>query len=77
MKLSYEELDALNMTENWFGGSINRMDLFVADIRKSVMNDLTDEGFLRKKFIGWEITRKGRNTLRDKNITHYTDTRTG
>ena len=75
MKLLTEEIDALNMTRNWFGGLINKLDLFVADIENSTMRDLQDMGLLRKKFFGWEITREGKQELKRRNINHYTDTR--
>ena len=75
MKLDSEEIDALNMTENWFGGSIGPLDIFVASIRKSVMTDLVESKHLRKKWLGWEITRKGKEALDKRGITSYSDTR--
>jgi hypothetical protein len=68
-------LDALNVTLHWFGGSINRMDIFVASIEGRVMRDLVDSGHLRKRFFGWEITSKGREALEEADIHCFEDTR--
>lgn len=70
-----DELDALNVTSRWFGGSINRLDIFVASIDASVMKDLVDQGLLRSKIFGWEITKLGRQTLEKFNINSLSDTR--
>lgn len=73
--LSFAEKDALNVCLRWFGGKFNWMDLSVASISTSVVRDLTDEGYLRKRFIGWEITKKGKQALEDANIKSFSDTR--
>ncbi len=75
MKLFDPEIDALNMTLNWFGGRVNRLDLFVASIDVSVIKDLEELSLLRKVFLGWEITRLGRQALIDRNIHYWVDTR--
>ena len=75
MKLSGDHLDALNVTLNWFGGSINRLDLFVSSIPLSIIRDLVELGLMRKRWIGWEITMAGREALKAACITKFSDTR--
>ena len=54
---------------------MNKLDAFVASIDGSIMRDLVDANLLRKKFFGWEITRSGRDELDERDITHFSDTR--
>jgi hypothetical protein len=77
MNLSREHLDALNVTLNWFGGSMNRLDASVASIDSSVMADLVDLGLVRKRHFGWnyQITYIGRQALQDAGITKFSNTR--
>ena len=76
-KLPFAHLDALNVALRWFGGSINRLDCFVASIDVSVVRDLVELGLMRPRWIGWEITLAGRQALAEHNITSFWDTRRG
>ncbi len=74
-KLTFSELDALNVCLRGFEGKFNSVDLSIASINSSVVRDLEDGGYLRKRWIGWEITRKGRDALTDADIYKFSDTR--
>lgn len=75
--ISRDYLDALNVMLNWFGGSMNRSDAFVASIDSSILSDLVDLGLARKRHLGWswQITFQGRQSLQDAGITKFSDTR--
>lgn len=75
MKLTSDHIDALNVTLNWFGGSINRLDLFVASVHVSLVRDLVDMGLMRKSMFGYEINNNGRTELNNRGITCFEDTR--
>ena len=75
LELNPDHLDALNVTLNWFGGSINRLDLFVASIESCIMKDLKDMDLVRGGFFGWQITHLGRKALKENNINILHDTR--
>lgn len=74
-ELTRLEKDALNVCLNWFGGKFNSMDIWVASINKSIIRDLQEDGYLRKCLIGWEITKRGREKLKESGITKFSDTR--
>ena len=76
-ELNSSHKDALNTTAHWFGGSINSLDLFVASIDRSIIHDLVDMGLMRSRWVGWEITYKGRKVLSDLGYTSWRDTRRG
>lgn len=70
-------LDALNVMLNWFGGSMNRSDAYVASVDSPILNDLVDLRLTRKGLLGWswQITLAGREALKEAGITKFSDTR--
>lgn len=75
--MTSSELDALNVMLHWFGGHMGGFDCWIASIPTRLMRDLQEKGMVRKRLLGWEITSKGRQALKDHNITKFSDTRGG
>lgn len=73
--MNFEQRDALNVMLRWFGGKMNAADAWVASISTSVIRDLQDGGYVRKRWIGWEITQRGRKALKENNVNSLSDTR--
>lgn len=76
-KLSWLELDALNVCLHWFGGKLTALDAWVASIPTRRFHDLEDVGCVRRTWTGWEITKRGISELKRNGITKFSDTRDG
>ena len=59
MKLTNEEFDTLEWLNDRPEGCASSYDCYLYSIQKRILNDLKDNGLVRKKFFGWEITGKG------------------
>ena len=62
--LPYPEARALDILVSHFGGRMYPPDLFMSSTTHTAFRNLCDEGHVRKRMFGYEVTLSGRRLIR-------------